>query len=318
VRRAQLGLDPIIDAAVRLLNGGGVVALPTETVYGLAADAGNAAAVRRIFTIKGRPADHPLIVHLSKAADLACYAADNPPALHRLAELFWPGPLTLIVRKTPLISDIVTAGQPTVALRVVDHPVTQAILEQLGRAVAAPSANRFGRVSPTTAQHVRDDLGDAVDLIIDGGPARIGVESTIVDLSGPTPAILRAGMIGASALGDALGQPVITRQGGDVRAPGMLASHYAPRAPLVLVDARDIAAETARRSARGERVGILTLPADAAVAARTLYATLRALDAAEFDVLIASLPDDIEANAAVRDRLKRAASSGSITFRKRP
>ncbi len=305
--------DSIIDEAVRVLRAGGVVALPTETVYGLAADAANDAAVRRIFAIKGRPADHPLIVHVPNAQALARYAAGDPPALRRLAERFWPGPLTAIVRKTELVSGVVTGGQPTVALRIVDHPLTQAILERFGAAVAAPSANRFGRVSPTTAQHVRDDLGGDVDLVVDGGPARIGVESTIVDLTSDVPAILRAGVIGPTALGDALGVPVITRVGGALRAPGTLAAHYAPRASLVLVSAAALADESARRAQRGERIGVLTLPSDAAAAARELYATLRALDAAGYDVVLAVLPPDVEANAAVRDRLMRAAASATIT-----
>jgi L-threonylcarbamoyladenylate synthase len=305
--------NPIIDEAVRVLRAGGVVALPTETVYGLAADAANPAAVRRVFAIKGRPADHPLIVHVPLGTPLARYAAGDPPALHRLAERFWPGPLTAIVRKTELVSNVVTGGQSTVALRIVDHPLTQAILERFGGAVAAPSANRFGLVSPTTAQHVRDDLGGEVDLIVDGGPARIGVESTIVDLTGDVPAILRAGVIGPAALGDALGVPVVTRAGGSVRAPGTLAAHYAPRTSLVLVSAAALAAESARRAQRGERIGILTLPSDAVAAARELYAALRALDAAGYDVVLTVLPPDVEANAAVRDRLARAAARDAIT-----
>jgi L-threonylcarbamoyladenylate synthase len=305
--------NPIIDEAVRVLRAGGVIALPTETVYGLAADAANVAAVRRVFAIKNRPADHPLIVHVPNAQALTRYAAGNAPELARLAERFWPGPLTAIVRKTDAVSHIVTGGQPTVALRIVDHPLTHAILERFGGAIAAPSANRFGRISPTTAQHVRDDLGADVDLIVDGGPARVGVESTIVDLTGDVPAILRAGAIGPTALGDALGRPVVTRVGGSVRAPGTLAAHYAPRTTLVLVPAAALATESAARARRGQRAAMLTLPSDSAAAARELYATLRALDAAGYDVVLAALPPDIEANAAVRDRLMRAAARETIT-----
>jgi L-threonylcarbamoyladenylate synthase len=305
--------DAIVEQAVRVLRAGGVVALPTETVYGLAADAANISAVRRIFAIKGRPRDHPLIVHLAQRAALATYAAGDPPALRRLADRFWPGPLTVIVHKTERISDVVTGGQQTVALRVPDHPLTAAILADLGGAVAAPSANRFGRVSPTTAQHVRDDLGDEVDLIVDGGPARVGVESTIVDLTGEVPAIVRAGIIGSTQIGEALGVPVITRVGGTVRAPGTHATHYAPRVPLVLASPGELTAEIARRSRRGERVGVLTLPTAATAAARELYATLRALDSMGYDVVVAVLPDDTEANAAVRDRLSRAAARDGAT-----
>jgi L-threonylcarbamoyladenylate synthase len=306
-------LNANVARAVEVLRAGGVVALPTETVYGLAADAANDAAVRRVYTIKGRPAGHPLIVHVPNVAALARYAADISPALQRLAARFWPGPLTVVVRKTGFVSDLVTGGQPTVALRIVDHPLTAAILEHFGRAVAAPSANRFGRVSPTTAAHVREDLGDDVDLIVDGGSARVGVESTIVDISGDVPAILRAGIIGATALGDALGVPVVTRIGGSVRAPGALASHYAPRATLALTAPAELTAEAQRRAQRGERVGILTLPSEPGAAARELYATLRRLDAGGFDVLLAALPPDTEANAAVRDRLTRAATRGPAT-----
>jgi L-threonylcarbamoyladenylate synthase len=303
--------NDIIARAVEILGAGGVVALPTETVYGLAADAANDTAVRRVYAIKGRPADHPLIVHVPNAAQLPRYAAGDRTALNQLAERFWPGPLTAIVIKAEAVSDIVTAGQRTVALRIIDHPLTQAILERFGRAVAAPSANRFGRVSPTTAQHVRDDLGAEVDFVVDGGPARVGVESTIVDLTGAVPAILRAGVIGPTELGAALGVAVVTRIGGPVRAPGTLAAHYAPRARVILVTAQELAAQAARLAAAGQRVGLLTLPSAPHAAARELYATLRALDADGYDVVLTVLPPEGEANAAVRDRLTRAAAGAA-------
>ncbi len=298
----------INDAAGRL-RAGGVVALPTETVYGLAADAANPAAVRRIYAIKGRPADHPLIVHLPQAADLERYAAGDLRTARILAERYWPGPLTIVLPKSGIVSGDVTGGQPTVALRVVDHPLTQAILARFGSAVAAPSANRFGRVSPTTAQHVRDDLGDDVDLVVDGGPARVGIESTIVDLSGNIPAVLRLGSIGVAELSAVLGTAVETRVGGTVRAPGTLESHYAPRSPLVLIEQNTLEAELKRRAAAGERAGVLVLPDGAAAAARALYAALRDLDRGDYDVLLAILPPDTPSNAAVRDRLRRAAAS---------
>ncbi len=285
-----------------------MIALPTETVYGLAADVASESGVRRIYAIKGRPADHPLIVHISDASAAAHYATDLPPAFAALAARFWPGPLTMIVRKSPALSTLVTGGQATVALRVPDHPMALAILRAFDGAVAAPSANRFGRISPTTAQHVRDDLGNDVDLIVDGGSAHVGVESTIVDLTSEVPAILRAGAIGPSDLGDTLGCPVVTRIGGTVRAPGTLASHYAPRAPLVLVDEGQAELEAIERASHGESVAVLTLPHDPAAAARELYAALRALDDAGYDAIVASLPPDTEANAAVRDRLTRAAT----------
>jgi L-threonylcarbamoyladenylate synthase len=304
----------VVARAVGVLRAGGVIALPTETVYGLAADVANEAAIARVYAIKGRPAGHPLIAHAPDVDALAGYVAEIAPELRALAARFWPGPLTAIVARGPRTPRAVTGGQDTVAVRVPDHPLALAILREFGGALAAPSANRFGRVSPTSAEHVRADLGDAVDLIVDGGPARVGVESTIVDLTGGVPAILRAGAITASQLGAALGRPVVTRVGsseagdGGVRAPGTLASHYAPRARVVLVaeDARD--AEARRRAEAGERVALLTLPDDAAAAARTLYATLRALDAEGYDTIVATLPPDTEAYAAVRDRLIRAAA----------
>ena len=287
-----------------------MVALPTETVYGLAADVMNAAAVRRIYAIKGRPLDHPLIVHLPGAEMLERYAADVPESARRLAAAFWPGPLTIVLRKAEDVPYNVTGGQSTVALRTIDHPLTRAILARFGSAVAAPSANRFGRVSPTTAEHVHADLGDDVDLIVDGGPARIGVESTIVDLTGEVPTILRHGAIGATELADALGTAVAAQpgHGGTVRAPGMLAAHYAPRAALVLAEDGDGATTAAQLRASGGHVAELALPEDPGAAARSLYASLRALDAQGFDTIVVTLPADIEANAAVRDRLQRAAT----------
>jgi L-threonylcarbamoyladenylate synthase len=300
--------DDVVARAARVLRAGGVVAIPTETVYGLAADVANAGAIARVYAIKGRPADHPLIVHAHDVDALDGYVAEITPPLRTLAAAFWPGPLTAIAARGPRTPRTVTGGQDTVAVRVPAHPLARAILAAFGGALAAPSANRFGRVSPTTAEHVRADLGDEVDLIVDGGSASVGVESTIVDLTGEVPAVLRAGAITPAQLSAALATPVVTRAGGAVRAPGMLRSHYAPRARLMLAgaDARDT--EVRRRAAAGERVALLALPDDPAAAARTLYAALRALDADGYDTIVATLPADTEANAAVRDRLIRAAT----------
>jgi L-threonylcarbamoyladenylate synthase len=298
-------MDETVARAVAILRAGGVIALPTETVYGLAADAANAAAVARVYAIKGRPADHPLIIHVAEAAWLARYAQASDERATILARHFWPGPLTMIVPKSAAVGTFVTGGQETVAVRMPDHPLALAILAAFGGALAAPSANRFGRVSPTRAEHVAHDLGAAVDLIVDGGPAQVGVESTIVDLTGPVPAIVRAGAIGPSAIGTALGVSVVTSVAGSVRAPGTLASHYAPRARLVL--AADPAIEAQHRADAGERAAVLTLPDDPVAAARDLYATLRALDEQGYDAIVTALPPDTEANAAVRDRLTRAA-----------
>ena len=302
------GDDGVVARAVAVLRTGGVVAIPTETVYGLAADVANPAAVARVYAIKGRPVEHPLIVHAHEVDALEGYVAQITPALRALAARFWPGPLTAIVARGPRTPRTVTGGQETVAVRVPEHPLARAILAAFGGALAAPSANRFGRVSPTTAAHVRADLGDEIDLIVDGGPAQVGVESTIVDLTGAVPAVLRAGAITPSQLGDALGTPVVTRVGGAVRAPGSLSSHYAPHARVVLIGEAERDGEAQRRAALGERVAVLTLPDDPAAAARSLYATLRALDADGYGVIVATLPAEIEQNAAVRDRLIRAAA----------
>jgi L-threonylcarbamoyladenylate synthase len=301
-------MDEAVARAVAVLRAGGVVALPTETVYGLAADVTSPAAIARVYAIKGRPPDHPLIVHAHDLGALDGYVASASVALRALANAFWPGPLTVVVERGERTPRSVTGGQDTVAVRVPDHPLALAILASFGGALAAPSANRFGRISPTTAEHVRADLGDEVDFIVDGGPSAVGVESTIVDLTGTVPAVLRAGAITASQLGEVLGVPVVTRVGGAVRAPGTLPSHYAPRARVVLVE--EAAREDAARAhaQRGERVALLTLPPDAARAARALYATLRDLDAEGYDTIVATLPADTEANAAVRDRLMRAAA----------
>jgi L-threonylcarbamoyladenylate synthase len=302
------GDDGVVARAVAVLRAGGVVAIPTETVYGLAADVANPAAIARVYAIKGRPADHPLIVHVHDVDALAGYVAEITPALRALAARFWPGPLTVVVargERTPLT---VTGGQETVAVRVPGHPLALAILAEFGGAVAAPSANRYGRVSPTTAEHVRADLGSDVEAIVDGGAARVGVESTIVDLTGAVPAVLRAGAITPSQLGDALGVPVVTRVGGSMRVPGSHASHYAPRARVVLIDDAGREDEVRRLAAGGGRIAVLTLSDDPAAAARSLYATLHALDSDGYDAVVATLPADTEQNAAVRDRLMRAAA----------
>jgi L-threonylcarbamoyladenylate synthase len=302
-------MDPDdVARAVAILRGGGVVAIPTETVYGVAGAVERPEAIARIYAIKGRPEHHPLIVHVRDLDGLDGYVAGVPDALRMLADRFWPGPLTAIVARGPKTPLSVTGGQETVAVRVPGHPIAHAIIAGFGRAVAAPSANRFGRVSPTTAAHVRASLGADVDAIVDGGPARIGVESTIVDLTSPVPAVLRAGAITPSQLSDVLGARVVMRDGGEVRAPGMLATHYAPRARLVLVEAAGVAAELELHARAGGRAARLDLAADPELAARELYARLRALDDDGYDVLIAALPPTGEAWDAVRDRLLRAAA----------
>jgi L-threonylcarbamoyladenylate synthase len=312
-----------IARACELLREGHLVAFPTETVYGLGANASDAAAVRRIFAAKGRPAEHPVIVHLASPHDLGSWARHVPDDAHRLARAFWPGPLTLILPRAPRVCDVVTGGQDSVGLRVPSHPVAQALLSEFGGGIAAPSANRFGHVSATTAQHVAQDLGDAVSLILDGGESDVGIESTIVSLCSSTAMVLRPGYIGTEALTEALGYVprALTATSEAPRAPGTLAAHYAPHAPAWLVAADAMRAECERLMDRDERVGVLArtasapdefdgvwvaAPVDAAGYAHALYANLRALDGANVDViLIERVPDDGEWHA-IRDRLSRA------------
>lgn len=318
-----------VDRAVQVLRAGGLVALPTETVYGLGADATNEAAVARIFAVKGRPADHPLIVHLASADDLDAWAIDVPPVARLLADAFWPGPLTLILRRAARVPDVVTGGRDTVGLRVPDHPVARALLERFGGGVAAPSANRFGRVSPTTAAHVVADLGTDVDYVLDGGPCRVGVESTIVDCTGPTPEVLRPGGVGFDRLADVIGAAPRRWSGATpARAPGMLAAHYAPRAEVRVVAADDLLDAAREAVAEGRATGVLAPVASADLPpevvelepagpgedyARALYGRLRQADRLGLQLLLAVPPPDDGVGAAVLDRLRRAEAGGGIT-----
>jgi L-threonylcarbamoyladenylate synthase len=314
-----------IARAVDALRAGELVAFPTETVYGLGADAANAAAVRRLFAVKGRPPDHPVIVHLARAAQLDDLARDVPAAARALAGAFWPGPLTIIVRRDPdRVAPEVTGGRDTVGLRVPDHPVAREMLDAFGGGVAAPSANRFGRVSPTTAEHVRADLGDDVRVVLDGGPCRVGVESTIVDVTGAEPVILRVGGVSRGRIEAVLGRACAVRTDGETAAPGTLASHYAPSANLEIVEAPGIRARAEALLADGQRVGLLApagavgappselvvldAPRDVEEYARVLYARLREADAHALDTLLVVVPPVTDGlGAAVRDRVRRAA-----------
>lgn len=316
-----------VEAAVSVLRDGGLVAIPTETVYGLAADATNEAAVRRVFAVKGRPSGHPLILHFADAAAIAPFVEGELPAAARaLAARFWPGPLTLVLRRSKAALDVVTGGRDTVAVRVPAAPLARAVIAALGRPLAAPSANRFGRTSPTTAAHVRADLGDDVALVLDGGEAEVGVESTIVDLTTSPPMILRAGGVPAAAIEAVIG-PVTRVASGEARAPGMLAAHYAPRAKVELVPRDALEARAKQLFKQGARVATLamsgpTLPfarhldvGDTASSfAHALYARLRDADAAGVDVVLAVAPDDDAhegLEAAIADRLRRAAASAN-------
>lgn len=312
-----------IEAAAHRLRAGGLVAFPTETVYGLGADAANPAAVQRIFAAKGRPADHPLIVHLVDAAALDDWSAAIPPVARDLATHFWPGPLTLILRRARGVSDLVTGGQDTVGLRVPSHPLALALLQAFGGGVAAPSANRFGRISPTRARHVRAELGDRVDMILDGGACAVGVESTILSLAEARPRLLRPGAIPRAALEDVLGETItLPDPASAIRAPGLLDSHYAPRTPFEVWLAPLLEQRIDELKQEGRHVAAIRFDADEvrlnpsvptyflstdpAEYARKLYALLRLLDGAGFDALLAQAPPPTESWRAVNDRLKRA------------
>lgn len=302
--------------AADILRAGGVVAFPTETVYGLGADASSAQAVARLYAVKGRPAEHPVIVHFGEAEAAFAWARVVPEGARRLARRFWPGPLTLILKRSAKAQDFVTGGQDNVGLRVPSHPVAQALLRAFGGGVAAPSANRFGRVSPTTAAHVRDDLGGDVDLVMEGGESEVGIESTIVDLSGEVPVLLRPGRITRAELEDILGQPVQERHAGSPRHSGGLERHYAPRTPARLVAAYALDEEIARLKEKvavlafsrpDERVDYwLRMPREPQAYAQKLYGALRELDTAACDEILVEAPPDMPEWAAVLDRLRRA------------
>jgi L-threonylcarbamoyladenylate synthase len=323
---ASLTTDPAL--AARILARGGIVGLPTETVYGLAAHAERGDAVRRIFAIKGRPAGHPLIVHGADPGVLDRYADTVTGDVRRLGDAFWPGPLTIVVPRSARVPDEVTGGRSTVGLRVPNHRLTLRVLELLGAGVAAPSANLFGRTSPTTAEHVRDDLGEVIDLIVDGGPCSVGVESTIVDMSGTTPVILRTGGIQAEQIETVLGRAVERTAAGPARAPGMLEAHYAPAARVVVTDSDGLAAAVTAASSSSEPIVVIAPPDLEVIGApvvlrprgrrsedfaRDLYGLLRDADRAGAATIVVVPPAGEGIAIAVRDRLRRAAAAGAGT-----
>jgi L-threonylcarbamoyladenylate synthase len=295
-----------------------LVAFPTETVYGLGADASNPAAVGRIYEVKGRPAGHPLIVHIGDIGQLDRWARDIPKAATKLAARFWPGPLTLVLRRAPGVADQLTGGQDTIGLRIPGHPIALQLLREFGGGIAAPSANRFGRISPTTAEHVRGDLGSEVDLVLDGGTCEIGIESTIVDLSRGRPVMLRPGRIDAGDIAATLGVALEERDSDAPRAPGTLAAHYAPRQPLRLIESdqwergvRDTSHGRAVLSFRSPPEGDMsTMWIEASILPQQyghdLYANLRTLDLSGCDRILVEEPPDTREWAAIRDRLGRA------------
>ncbi|MDR1530282.1 MAG: threonylcarbamoyl-AMP synthase [Burkholderiales bacterium] len=311
-----------IVSAAELLSAGKLVAFPTETVYGLGADAANSDAVARVYDVKQRPVDHPLIVHVADQSDMAFWARDIPEQAWRLVRRFTPGPLTLILPRANHVRDAVTGGQDTIGLRIPSHPVAQRLLtafaERGGRGVAAPSANRFGHVSPTSAQHVADDFGEKVDLILDGGAAIYGIESTVIAFV-DRPLLLRPGSLSLASIEEELGETLAFPAGQPApRASGTLASHYAPDTPTVLVSSREFEEKLAAFSAQGMRVATLAhtmisssrhalrLPATPAEYAHHLYAALRTLDAAGADLILIENVPDSASWLAVRDRLTRA------------
>ncbi|MER7921399.1 MULTISPECIES: L-threonylcarbamoyladenylate synthase [unclassified Streptomyces] len=316
-----------IEQAAGVLRAGGLVALPTETVYGLGADAEDPAAVARIFQVKGRPPTHPLIVHIGHADLLDEWVEDVPAAARLLAEHLWPGPLTLVLRRGRRVPLEATGGLDTVAVRVPDHPVALALLDAFGGGVTAPSANRFGSVSPTTTDHVRAELGDAVDFVLEGGPCAVGVESTIVDVTGDTPSILRPGGVTREELEAVVGRPLDVPSSSRVRVPGQHPSHYAPRARVVLVEPEKVLAEAELAQESGHRVGVflpsssagavvkvhavVPVPRSAAAYARELYGFLRGFDEQGCDLIFASLPAEEGLGLAIANRLRRAAGPRS-------
>jgi L-threonylcarbamoyladenylate synthase len=313
-----------IEEAAARLNAGELVAFPTETVYGLGADASNAAAVARIFAAKGRPTSHPLIVHFSNFGRARAFASEVPRSAAQLAEAFWPGPLTLVLPKSGIVPSAVTGGQETVALRAPAHPVARALLAAFGRGIAAPSANRYGRISPTRAADVREELGNEVALVLDGGACEVGLESTIVACLEGRVTLLRPGSISRSQVADVVGR--VEDAGADApRAPGRQRSHYAPGTPLDIVGAESLRSGLETALAQGGRVAVLArsaapaksdrviwreMPGAPVAYGRALYAELRALDAAGVARILAEAVPADEAWAAIADRLMRAASRG--------
>jgi L-threonylcarbamoyladenylate synthase len=315
-----------LDAAVQALRDGELVAFPTETVYGLGAHAGHPVALRRVFELKGRPLSHPLIVHLDSVRFLSRWAREIPPAAEKLAAAFWPGPLTMVLPRAFNIHPLVTGGQDTIAVRVPSHPMAQQLLTAFGGGIAAPSANRYGRLSPTRAEHVREEFGNELRLVLDGGDSKIGVESTIVACLDGAVRLLRPGSITVSALRAVVGE-VLTGQAADApRVPGSQAAHYAPATPLQIVSAGEIEQLASEMSATGLRIAVLAqrapLRAHQFVTwinggirldayAHELYAHLRALDrSACANILVQAVPED-ERWDAVRDRLTRAAAASA-------
>ncbi len=301
MRRGVIGSD--VARALEIVRNGGLVGLPTETVYGLAADASQNEAVAKVFTVKGRPNNHPLIVHVSSLDAARAWSSQWTHSAELLGSTYWPGPLSVIVEKSSVVLDEVTGGHQTVAVRVPGHELALELLQQFGGGLAAPSANKFGKVSPTTAQHVLDDLGDGVDYILDGGPCRVGVESTIVDCSLKVPVVLRPGGITSEAI-----ESIVALDGIDSglsRAPGMLLAHYAPLCEVVLLENTPEALGSLGEP--NSKYRILDASVDPILFASTMYSLLRQCDLDGIQKLVVVQPDPIGIGLAIRDRLTKAA-----------
>jgi L-threonylcarbamoyladenylate synthase len=311
-------MDRLIEQAIELLKQGRLVAFPTETVYGLGADASNSQAVKKIYQVKGRPSHHPVIVHIAAIEQLNNWAIDVPDEVKQALTKLWPGPLTIIAKKNPLVPSEVTGGQETIGVRVPSHPVALKLLQAFGGGVAAPSANKFGRISPTDAVHVEEELGNEVDLILPGGRSSVGIESTILDVSKKPYRILRLGAISQAQLSDAIGEPILLLEKNEIapRAPGLLANHYAPKHTMILVEPSAMKQRVAEY--KNKKLAVISfeqplagtwfkMPKEVDRYAHELYATLRKADYEHEIILVEAVPDSYEW-AAIFDRLQRAAA----------
>jgi L-threonylcarbamoyladenylate synthase len=316
--------DKAIHQAADIIQRGGIVAFPTETVYGLGADAFNPLAVARIFEVKRRPYFDPLIVHVANPSNVEKLVKETPSNAKKLIERFWPGPLTIVLIKEEKIPGIVTAGLPTLAIRMPNHPMALALIEESECPIAAPSANPFGYLSPTTAEHVRDQLGDQVDLVLDGGPCPVGVESTIVSFLGERPVLLRPGGVSLEEIESIIGRVEISAIEDRPSAPGMLPKHYAPRTPIVLDWSEKnldryrykdkkiglLLFQEPKDNRQYQSVEILSTNGDLREAAANLFAAIRRLDALDLDLIVAEPIPEAGLGRAIMDRLRRAASRG--------
>ncbi len=318
----------VIEKAASVLRGGGLVAFPTETVYGLGADAQNEKAIKRVFEAKGRPADNPLIVHIDSLLQAGLFARDIPENGKKLADIFWPGPLTLVLPKLKHVPGIISGNLDTVALRMPNHPVALALLKKFGGGVVAPSANISGRPSPTEASHVVKDLGGRIELILDGGRTEIGIESTVIDVTADPPVILRQGGLSRERIEQAIGKVGTTTQEELLkRSPGTRHKHYAPKATVIIIGVRDetaFAREASRLDSSGKMVGAIThsfgasyvksefrrkLAGDPALFAREMFGALRELDEKNVDVILVESVEEKGIGSAIMDRLRKAAQT---------